>query len=216
MLLGARQFFERRGAPTPPLPYDAEVEYLESTGTQWIDTGIYPSASVGAKMIVAPLQGNASDSCALFCGSDSWRWGFGFRAYGTIQISCLSRSVAFKNIDWVPYGSVKDVSYNFANDKKAYIDGIEAWDAIPYGIVESPGPIWMFGANYNGTGVLWRGSKMRVYSCQMTDDGVLVRDFIPVRFTNEQSVSEGAMYERVSGALFRNAGTGAFSWAEKQ
>ena len=24
----------------PKLPYDAEVEYLESTGTQWIDTGI--------------------------------------------------------------------------------------------------------------------------------------------------------------------------------
>lgn len=23
-----------------PLPYDAEVEYLESTGTQWIDTGV--------------------------------------------------------------------------------------------------------------------------------------------------------------------------------
>ena len=39
MLLGARQFFERRGAPTPPVPYDAEVEYLESTGTQCIDTG---------------------------------------------------------------------------------------------------------------------------------------------------------------------------------
>ena len=28
MLLGARQFFERRGAPTPPLPYDAEVEWI--------------------------------------------------------------------------------------------------------------------------------------------------------------------------------------------
>ena len=42
MLLGARQFFERRGAA---LPYDAEVEYLESTGTQWIDTGITPSAA---------------------------------------------------------------------------------------------------------------------------------------------------------------------------
>lgn len=26
----------------PPKPYDAEVEYLESTGTQYIDTGIVP------------------------------------------------------------------------------------------------------------------------------------------------------------------------------
>lgn len=35
-------------------------------------------------------------------------------------------------------------------------------------------------------------------------------DMIPVRFTNENGISEGAMYDRVSGQLFRNAGTGAF------
>ena len=37
-----------------------------------------------------------------------------------------------------------------------------------------------------------------------------VRDFIPVRFTNENGVSEGAMYDKVSDQLYRNAGTGAF------
>ena len=39
---------------------------------------------------------------------------------------------------------------------------------------------------------------------------MIARDFIAVRFTNESGVSEGAMYDRVSGELFRNAGTGAF------
>ena len=38
----------------------------------------------------------------------------------------------------------------------------------------------------------------------------MVFDAIPVRFTNESSQSEGAMYDRVSGQLFRNAGTGSF------
>ena len=37
-----------------------------------------------------------------------------------------------------------------------------------------------------------------------------VRDFIPVRFTNERGETEGAMYDRVSGQLYRNSGTGAF------
>ena len=48
----------------------------------------------------------------------------------------------------------------------------------------------------------------------MIDNVVLVRDFIPVRFTNELGQSEGAMYDRVSGELepFRNKGTGAFLW----
>ena len=49
-----------------------------------------------------------------------------------------------------------------------------------------------------------------IYGCTIEEGGVLVRDFIPVRFTNEQGVSEGAMYDRVSGQLFRNSGTGVF------
>ena len=51
---------------------------------------------------------------------------------------------------------------------------------------------------------------MRLYYLKMSKDGSSVRDFIPVRFTNSLGVSEGAMYDRVSGQLFRNAGTGAF------
>lgn len=51
---------------------------------------------------------------------------------------------------------------------------------------------------------------MRVYFCKITSGGDLVRDFQPVRFTNEQGVFEGAMYDRVSGELFRNQGMGAF------
>ena len=40
MILGARQFFERRGAPTPPLPYDYEVEYIERDyGVPWLVDG---------------------------------------------------------------------------------------------------------------------------------------------------------------------------------
>ena len=46
MLPGARMFFERRGAPTPPLPYDYAVEYIETDGVaSYIDTGITPELS---------------------------------------------------------------------------------------------------------------------------------------------------------------------------
>ena len=39
-LFGDRKMMKR-------LPYDAEVEYLESTGTQWIDTEIIPNSDYG-------------------------------------------------------------------------------------------------------------------------------------------------------------------------
>ena len=54
-------------------------------------------------------------------------------------------------------------------------------------------------------------------------DGTPLRDFIPVRFTNEHGVLEGAMYDRVNptvgmnpdgsprtDGLYLNRGTGAF------
>ena len=42
------------------------------------------------------------------------------------------------------------------------------------------------------------------------DNGISIRDFIPVRFTNSLGQTEGAMYDRVSGQLFGNSGTGEF------
>jgi len=50
----------------------------------------------------------------------------------------------------------------------------------------------------------------KLWSCKLFEQADLVMDLTPVRFTNEQGQSEGAMFDRVSGQLFRNAGTGAF------
>ena len=54
-------------------------------------------------------------------------------------------------------------------------------------------------------------TQTRFYDFKMYDGDNLVFDGIPVRFTNEQNQSEGAMYDRVSGQLFRNAGTGTLT-----
>ena len=48
--------------------------------------------------------------------------------------------------------------------------------------------------------------KERIYYYRIYNSGVLVRDFIPVR--NGQT---GFMYDRVTGALFPNEGSGSFT-----
>ena len=50
-------------------------------------------------------------------------------------------------------------------------------------------------------------SKEKIASYQILKDNVLVRDFIPVR--NE---GVGYLYDKVSGQLFGNAGTGSFTY----
>lgn len=51
----------------------------------------------------------------------------------------------------------------------------------------------------------------RIYRFRAFDgEGNIVIDYQPVRFTNEFGYEEGAMYDFVSGELFRNQGTGNF------
>lgn len=66
-------------------------------------------------------------------------------------------------------------------------------------------PLGIFSRNLDSTlGVF------RLYSFTIARGNSLELDLIPVRFTNENGVSEGAMFDIITRRLFRNAGTGDF------
>ena len=99
-----------------------------------------------------------------------------------------------------------ELRLNFENDRRIGADGIVLASSLVAIAGDYP-PIAIFRRNYSaGYGNLIG----RIYWLKISNGSVLVRDFIPVRFTNEQGVSEGAMYDHVSGQLFRNQGTGSF------
>ena len=60
------------------------------------------------------------------------------------------------------------------------------------------------GAVY-GAGKYYWGS-VRIYSCQIYDDGVLVRDLVPCINADGQI----GMWDKVNGVFYGNAGTGEF------
>ncbi len=62
----------------------------------------------------------------------------------------------------------------------------------------------LFAWNQNGTITY---GKYKVSYLQIYSNGALVRDFIPVR-----KGTVGYLYDRVSGELFGDAGTGAFGY----
>ena len=64
----------------------------------------------------------------------------------------------------------------------------------------------LFARNSNGT--VGNGkTKMKLYSCQVYDNGTLVRDFKPC-YRNADKVA--GLYDTVSGTFFENQGTGEF------
>lgn len=60
-------------------------------------------------------------------------------------------------------------------------------------------------SNYNNTKF-----KGNIYYFKIQKSGKLIINLIPVRFTNELGQTEGAMFDKVTGKLFRNQGTGSF------
>ncbi|MBQ5795022.1 MAG: hypothetical protein IIW14_03410 [Kiritimatiellae bacterium] len=189
------------------LPYDAEVEYLESTGTQWIDTSIVPTLYTKSEVVAKFTTVSGPQICgAYWSGVNN-----AFDICGVANNSWFLRALTSGSPN--PSGWTADTNtHTFVSDAQTNtmsVDGVSVTrSAISIG---TPVSIYLFARHERSTGVaVTYPCQVKIYSVRFYDSNVLVRDFIPVRFTNELGQSEGAMYDRVSGTLFRNRGTGAF------
>ena len=172
------------------LPYDNEIEYLESTGTAWIDTGekIYDDTSVTVTM----YNDQSTETATYFFGSDSSTERFYFREY--------QGKASFSTGGWWQNTSISIVGTHTVEltNNSITVDGVSS--SRPGTSKTGAGKLLLFKA---GTYAITGG--FRIFSCQIYQNGILVRDFIPVR-----KGTVGYLYDRVTGALFGNAGTGDF------
>lgn len=193
------------------LPYDAEVEYLQKNGSQWIDTGIEVDdgewKASGYVFVATPAVTEnhiVGLNPRLNVGGPQLSLLY-FLSAISIRIAYMTNIVSFKDGD---FGGLHKYESIYANkNQKGYIDdvlvvtGSRVYDA--YGSAPAYISFFRSGPSFGSDG-------NRIYANNIYHNGVLVFDAIIVRFTNEDGVSEGAMYDKVSGKLYRNAGTGAF------
>lgn len=188
------------GGSGSALPYDAEVEYLESTGTQYIlfanignnidiDTWVYPA--------------NNADYGAI------GRWNGGSRCDGIGYATIGSRGLWVRNAgnsspvyvrllvaNHFAHIVVSDVSVKVDNDD--FTMG-SRWSGTYVGA-----SLGLFGCYNNNT------SEMSLMAAKIGHtkiylDGVLVRELRPVRKSGV-----GYFYDEVTEELVGNQGTGAF------
>lgn len=181
------------------LPYDAEVEYLESTGTQWIDTGCTLNTDTDVLRIV--YQNTSTQT-------HKWLWG-SYEA--NAKVGCSSATVSAPTV-WYKGGisMAKDAQYNSPHTlifdaNGASNDGVAL---SSFKSIVGTYNLYLYALNldnlsapssYFGYG--------RIYGYQHRRNGVLIRDLIPVR-----KGQVGYLFDRVSGLMkpFGNAGTGDF------
>lgn len=190
-------------------PYDAEVEWIgQSSNGQYLPTGIVPPQGCVLRsefQFTDLSQANALN----IVGINYNGFGFGISG-GAFKIDCF---------DFYTMQNVADDEWHVwmidEPNYRLWLDGIS---------VTLPRWHMPFASDWDGSVgfTLFRRTrasngysdfytnKARVQSLYIgTSQGALF-DGIAVRFTNEDGVSEGALYDRVSGQLFRNAGSGAF------
>lgn len=215
MNIGLKTFLKYSGKK---LPYDAEVEYLKSTGTQWIDTGWYPDMRVG--MSIDGRVGFNTTSRGMFISA------YSFQSNNNVSIELYS-SRTFRihdgNSDVIMIGQVAPLNELF-NVNITYLNGV--FNAVVNGLSRrgtAPTAGRILNTLTARLGNDHRNSYMwGIFGPVIIYNPTLIHDFIPVRFTNENGVTEGAMYDRrgVGGmnpngslrtdGLYRNRGTGSF------
>ena len=186
------------------LPYDAVVEYLESTGSEYIDTGItcrsYDGITAAFQVNAAQEGGNAytffgegmsysRENMELYTASDKTK--ISFLIQGNTDIT-LDYTQKF-NID------VRNKIATFTDDLGQTI-GIANRSRLPDYTCSYTMAVY---ASHRAN--IIKGKHIRCFKFQIIQDSVIVIDLIPVRVGQV-----GYMYDRVSGQLFGNSGTGEF------
>ena len=170
-----------------------QLEYIESSGTQFIDTGI--KAKNNTKVIA---------ECNITYGTN---WVMILGSYDTgAYFSWWANAT---NI-YAYYGS-QNKSGNGATGKQTIIANGSKWSDSANSFVFSdasftaPSTMYLFSVHNGGSS--YANASIKLYACQIYDDGTLVRNFIPCRTPNR----EIGLWDDVNGQFYANAGTGSFT-----
>lgn len=195
------------------------VKYLESTGTQYINTDIVPiynKIEVDAIMSTNGDIGTDTGKYSLFgmwaAAQGMTSASFNFRIYkydlGDAQYSSVLRvqlAGVSSNIKNIPLDdSVLNIKFNY---ESLTINGVNQNIQIGTKKDSNNTPIYIFAALSSTTGVEWLNYNchIRCYSFKIYND-TLVRDYIPV--LDKDGVP--CLYDKVEDKFYYNQGTGEF------
>lgn len=177
-----------------------DVDYIESTGTQYINTGIIPNQNT--RIVLNCVMVDAKEQFILgsrtsMSATDTYTvvvlTTLRVRTdYGTEkkEISGLTMSDgSYLNID-------KDKNKTVINDKSLTVSAKSFTGTYP-----------LFLCACNTGGKCEKAACIRIMSCDIYDNGKLVRSYLP-KIRNEDNVA--GLYDGVSGVFYTNAGTGEF------
>lgn len=185
-----------------------ELEYIESTGTQYIDLNYLTKANTGFEIDVSILSntganlfgaGNSNNQYPYF----SLRNGICKYSYGN---GTDSQMITFSNID---YGVKHTFKFIYDDIYRYY------YDDVLEGSLDITHPIdanWALFSYRDPNGTIRTSTndtcKCKFYNMKIYEGTTIVRDFIPVK--NVLNDNKICLYDKVEGKFYYNAGSGEF------
>lgn len=184
-----------------PTGYTA-LEYLESTGTQYIRTGIYADSDTG---ISGRYAFTAVHSYNHIFGSFAPHYYFGMTSNaGLLAVSYgadAGSSVLSIPISDFHINEIYGLDLNFLNSGTVSLAGIKSAD-LPHRTFSHTGNEILLFANTDSI-----KAHGRNYGTKISQGNSVVRDFIPARRNSDGVLG---MYDLVTGTFFTKNGTGEF------
>lgn len=185
---------ERETKPASRLPEDyTEVQYIQSSGTQYVDTGFKPNqdSRVLIKLSTSETGSHTVFGADLGWTDDGFALGVGFTHYGkeTGTISGLNN------------GSPHEVSFN------KNIISMDGSPVLTMGVstFSVPQNLVLF-ANNRAEGIQEK-TTMVLYYCRIYDGNTIIRDYIPCK----NAGGAVGLYDLIGQKFYGNAGTGSFT-----
>lgn len=165
------------------------LEYIESSGEQYIDTGICPIAGNTSAEVDFQITQNRTGE----------QWAFG---QWTGFVSGVSNGNGWRcGVSNGAFDTAKGFTYSGTN----FTSRVTATSTAS--TITASYPMFLFCQQEVGTPAYLGNSYIRIYGCKIWESGILVRDFVPAR---HKTIGTLGMYDLVTKTLYTNAGTGTF------
>lgn len=177
------------------------IEYIQSSGTQYINSGFIPKATTRTIMKAEPMSWSA---WSAFFGTRNATSPTASQAYiAAVPAATLYRSDYFGSSLTAETSTIMQITNIDKNKNICSFNNIMITNTSS--TVNATTNMFLLALNDVGTAKYFLSAKL--YSCKIYDGDTLVRDFIPIKTTTNVY----GLWDKVNKVFYSNAGTGTFA-----
>lgn len=177
------------------------IEYIQSSGTQYINSNFIPKATTRTIMKAEPMAWSA---WSAFFGTRNTSSPTASQAYiAAIPAATLYCSDYFGSSLTAETPTIMQITNIDKNKNICSFNNIMITNTSS--TVNATTNMFLLALNDVGTAKYFLSAKL--YSCKIYDDDTLIRDFIPIKTTTNAY----GLWDKVNKVFYPNAGTGTFT-----